>query len=197
MQRRWVRIGLFLVLAMATGGGYLWYQARRERRYDDLIADVARRYSVDPALVKAVVWRESRFDPGARGRAGEIGLMQIGELAAREWAEAERVPGFGHEQVADARTNLMAGSWYLSKLLRRYAGTDDPRAFGLADYNAGRSRVVQWKRGAGATNAAVFVDQIGFPGTRRYVEDILRRRDRYTNQFAPAGSIARPAPVPH
>jgi len=41
---------------------------------------------VEPALIKAVAWRESKFDTHARGRAGEIGLMQLREEAAQEWA---------------------------------------------------------------------------------------------------------------
>jgi len=49
----------------------------------DAIRDAAHRYGVEPGTDKAVVWRESRFNPNARGRAQEIGLMQIQEVAAR------------------------------------------------------------------------------------------------------------------
>ena len=45
-------------------------------------------------LVKAVVWRESRFDPKKRGSHGERGLMQVTERAANEWARENKVAGF-------------------------------------------------------------------------------------------------------
>src|SRR6266487_562064 len=83
------------------------------------------------ALVKAVVWRESRFNPNARGAAEEIGLMQLREEAAREWAEAEHVHGFAHEHCFDPVTNTLAGTFYLKKLLKRYRQADDPVPYAL------------------------------------------------------------------
>jgi soluble lytic murein transglycosylase len=130
-------------------------------------------------LVKAVVWRESRFDPAARGKAGEIGLMQIQEVAAQEWADAERDRAFEHLHCLDPATNTLAGTFYLGKLLKRYAHTDNPIPYALADYNAGRGNVIRWNNGAGATNSAVFIDQISFPGTRQYVKTVMRRHERY------------------
>src|SRR5712691_9395895 len=91
------RVLLAFVL-LILGGVALrwWWQGRLERSQDIPIRAAARRYGVEPALVKAIVWRESRFNPKARGRAGEIGLMQIREDAAREWADAEHLEHFEH-----------------------------------------------------------------------------------------------------
>src|SRR5436309_5263079 len=94
-----------------------WWQDRLERSQDGPIRAAAQRYGVEPALVKAIVWRESRFDPAAQGRAHEIGLMQISADAAREWADAEHIAGFEHEHCFDPATNTLAGTWYLKKLL--------------------------------------------------------------------------------
>ena len=105
--------------------------------------------------------------------------MQLREDAAQEWADAEHVAGFEHEHCFDPRTNTLAGTWYLRKLLRRYAHTDNPAAYALADYNAGRGNVLKWTGGAAATNSAAFIAQIGFPGTKEYVVSVLRRRSRY------------------
>ncbi len=157
--------------------------ARREHSQDAHILAAARKYGVDPALVKAVVWRESWFDPRARGRAGEIGLMQIREEAAGEWAKAEGVLLFTHRQLYDPGKNTLAGTWYLRKLLGRYARTDNPVPYALADYNAGRTHVLQWIKGASATNSAAFIDQIGFPGTREYVQAVMARRRQYQGTF--------------
>jgi soluble lytic murein transglycosylase len=175
--RRWI----FVSMTLAAGGGLLlgWREARLERRVAPQIQAAARQYGVDPLLVKAVVGRESGFHPGARGAKGEIGLMQIQEAAAREWADAQHLRSFVHEHCRDPGTNTLAGTFYLSKLLKRYAETDNPVPYALADYNAGRSNVRKWTVGAAATNSAVFVEQIGFPGTKAYVKSVMRRRAIY------------------
>jgi soluble lytic murein transglycosylase len=158
------------------------YEHWKEQRFDEIIAVAALRYQLDPALIKAVIWRESRFHPRVRGRAGELGLMQIRAAAAMEWAAAERLPAFEHAACLDPATNIMAGSWYLKKALGRYARTDNPTPFALADYNAGRGNVLRWQTGAAATNSTAFIDQIQFPTSRDYVRAILRRAERYRRQ---------------
>jgi soluble lytic murein transglycosylase len=177
---------LVVVAAIAlTAALFLWSHRRgKERQFDDLIRKVSRKYEVDPALVKAVIWRESRFDALAEGRVGELGLMQIREAAAGEWAAAEKIPEFAFEQLRDPVTNTMAGTWYLARLLRRYDKTDDPVVFALADYNAGRSNVLRWNTGNAATNASAFIQQITFPGTRHYVESVRKQRDGYRTRFS-------------
>ncbi|MBU6398789.1 MAG: lytic transglycosylase domain-containing protein [Verrucomicrobia bacterium] len=173
-----------LVLGAAAGVALLiaWWYQHREHSQDEPILAAARRHDVDPALVKAVVWRESWFNPLARGRRGELGLMQIRATTAQEWARAERLPSFQPEWLFNSATNTVAGAWYLSRLLRRYAQTDDPTAYALADYNAGRSNVLRWTKGAAATNSAVFLRQIDFGSTRRYVRAVLKRQARYQRQ---------------
>jgi len=176
VKRKFSRLLIFC--ALIIGAWFAW-QYSRAHRYDSEISAAAKRYQIPPALVKAVVWHESRFDAKARGRAGEIGLMQIREAAAREWAEAERIKDFEHEFIFDPGMNTMAGTFYLAKLLKRYRHTDNPLPFALADYNAGRGNVLKWNRGAAATNSAVFIQQIGFPSTKRYVESVTQRYEHY------------------
>ena len=169
-----------LILWLALGVIAYWgWDYWRERRFDPFILAAARRYEIDPALVKAVVWRESRFDPDARGKAGELGLMQIREAAAGEWARAEHISSFQHRACLDPATNTLAGAWYLKKLLLRYNGTDNPAAYALADFNAGRGNVLKWLSGPAATHSDAFVEQIGFPATRDYVRAILHRANHY------------------
>jgi soluble lytic murein transglycosylase len=172
-------IVLMLALILLTAVTCLWWQNRLERRFVPQLEAAARRYSVDPLLVRAVAWRESRFHPEARGAKGEMGLMQVQEVTAQEWADAEHVAAFEHGSCLDPGTNAMAGAFYLGKLLKRYSGTDNPVPYALADYNAGRGNVLKWKSGAAGTNSAAFVSQIGFPSTRRYVKSILRRYAYY------------------
>jgi soluble lytic murein transglycosylase len=186
MKPCWKTVGRLLLAAVLIIGGWLGYrfwEDRLERSQDVPIQLAAHKYGVPPALVKAVVWRESHFNPNVHGRAGELGLMQLMELTAQEWAEAEHITNFQHLQCLDPATNTMAGSWYLRKLLRRYQQTDNPLAYALADYNAGRGNVLKWKTGPAATNSSAFIEQISFPGTQTYVRTTLRRFEHYRVYF--------------
>jgi len=166
---------LVLMAVLAFKGWEYWH----EHRFDAAINEAAQRYQLDRALIKAVIWRESDFHPNVRGRAGELGLMQVREGAASEWASAEHIQHFDHASCLDPRTNVLAGTWYLKRVLRHYGQADDPLPFGLAEYNAGRGNVLKWLAGDNATNSAVFIGRIGFPGTRVYVQKILKRYRDY------------------
>ena len=161
------------------------WRDHRDHSQDAVIFAAAARYGLDPALVKAVVWRESRFNPRAHGTKGEIGLMQIRNTAAQEWAKAERVLLFTHQQLYDPAKNTLAGTWYLKKLRARYPQTDDPLPYALADYNAGRTKVLQWSNGVTITNSAAFINQIGYPMTQDYVRSVMKRYEHYRAIFPP------------
>ena len=163
-----------------------WRRARLESSQDKNILGASRKHGVEPALIKAVIWRESRFNPRARGGKGETGLMQIMEITGREWAEAQRFPFASKYVLLDAEKNIDCGTWYLSKLLGRYQRTDDPLPYALADYNAGRGNVLKWMKGSATTNSLDFVEQIGFPSTREYVRGVIRQREKYLGEFTPA-----------
>ena len=189
-----IRFGLKLLicalLALAAGAAYLavrsgdavytvyeWMSPQRFQQYDALIRAVAAEDKLDPMLVKAVVWRESRFDPQKYGSAGERGLMQVSEKAAGEWAQQNRVADFRAEELFDPKVNLRAGSWYLARAMQHWRNQNDPVPFALAEYNAGASRATRW---AGGDDEAVipvknFRHNIDFPGTHNYVDSIMAR----------------------
>lgn len=170
-------------LAVAVAVAVWLARDRRSHRYDRLILRAASAHRLPPALVKAVIWRESRFDPAARGGHGELGLMQLTEMAAQEWADSRGDAGFRHEQVLDPGTNALAGCYYLAKVSRRYGRTDNAWVYALADYNAGRGNVLRWMNGAAATNSAEFLAAMTFPSTREYIRSILARRPLYEADF--------------
>jgi soluble lytic murein transglycosylase len=177
---KWRRTILVLIAICVAGvAAYFGSVVHQARKFESQINAAAKRYKVDPLLIKAVVWRETRFRPNVHGKAGEIGLMQIQEAAALEWAGAEHIQNFDHAQCFDPGTNTLAGTFYLSKLMKRYTNTDNPVLYALADYNAGRGNLVKWNNGAAATNSSVFVAQIGFPSTKAYVKSVMRRRAFY------------------
>jgi peptidoglycan lytic transglycosylase len=169
----------FALLALRSGDAfysfYEWVSPARFQQYDPLISSVAAEHQLDPMLVKAVVWRESRFDRQKVGSAGERGLMQVAPKAATEWAHEHKVADFKPDQLLDPQTNLEAGSWYLKRAIDHWQNESDPLPFALAEYNAGASRAQRWV-GADGANANDFLGHIDFPATRNYVRSIL---DRY------------------
>jgi soluble lytic murein transglycosylase len=157
----------------------------RFKAYDELIAETAERHGVEPALLKAIIWRESRFLPEQVGSAGERGLMQVTEGAAADWARIQKIETFIPTDLFEPRTNLDAGTWYLRRALERWKEKADPVPFALAEYNAGASRVDRWVAATGAGAAAEAADllqSMDFPGTRRYVEEIIQRAEFYRKQ---------------
>ena len=171
-----LRLLIFCALIL---GAWLWWQHQKEHRYDKEILNAAQRYQISPALVRAVVWQESRFDADARGAAGEIGLMQIRMPAATEWAAAEKITNFKQHFLFDPSVNTRVGAWYLAKMLKRYRNTDNPLPYALADYNAGRGNVLKWLKGSAATNSSAFIEQIGFPSTKEYVGSVSRKFEEF------------------
>lgn len=190
MRRK--RHGLFFILMLLPpllllALAFWWGQAEQKKdlRFEHTIAEAAHRYQIDPHLIRAVIWRESGFDPDAVGLVGERGLMQVREVAAREWAEAENIQNFRPADLLDPRTNILAGSWYLARAISRWPDADQPEVFGLAEYNAGRTHARRWARDLPQPVAAAFIESIDFPTTKKYILDILERREAYRLQPRP------------
>ena len=194
MARFLFKLIICLLLAGAAGLAYLsmksgdplytlyeFISPGRFQKHDALIRTVAAEHQLDPMLVKAVVWRESRFDAQKFGTAGERGLMQVSEKAAAEWARETKVENFRVEELFDAKTNLEAGTWYLRRAIEHWQNQPNPMPFALAEYNAGASRALRWAGGddTKAVAAKTFLDNIDFPGTRKYVDSIIARHKFY------------------
>lgn len=94
----------------------------------ETLNQAATRYALDPALLQAVAWQESRFRPSARSPKGAVGVMQLMPATARQLGV----------NPLDLEQNIHGGADYLSRMLRRYGG--DVR-LGLAAYNAGPGAV--------------------------------------------------------
>jgi soluble lytic murein transglycosylase len=175
-------VAAFAYLAAKSGDPvytfHEWVSPARFHQYDRLIRDVALEHHLDPMLVKAVVWRESRFDPKKCGSHGERGLMQVSERAANEWARETKIAGFLPDQLFEAKTNLEAGAWYLHRAMEHWGNQSYPVPFALAEYNAGASRAQRWSGGNSVAEISErqFLQKIDFPGTRNYIESII---DRY------------------
>jgi soluble lytic murein transglycosylase len=135
------------------------HRAPHVKSYDLLIGEVADTHGVPPALVKAVVATESRFNPRAVSAKGAQGLMQLLPATARS---------LGVEEPLRVEQNLDGGVRYLRSLIDRYG--DWSRA--LAAYNAGPTAV----------------DRYGgippYTETREYVDRVLTYYRRYHGDFS-------------
>lgn len=160
-----------------------------ENVFDSIIASASQRNAIDPLLIKAVIWNESRFKPRATGASGEIGLMQLKWGAIKDWADANNKSLPSREQLYDPYLNIEVGSWFLARAMRRWDGTNQCYTLALCEYNAGRSRAVGWLSRT-AKESDVY---IASSKTRRYVINV---RDKYIQYSAEnAASLAGNLPL--
>jgi len=143
-------------------------------RYDDIIRQQAAAKQLDPSLIAAVIYAESRFSD-QESHAGALGLMQITPQTADVIANLSGGTQFVTGDLSDPDINIRYGTYYLRYLLQRYNGNE---VAALAAYNAGPGNADKWG-GAGLT-----VADIPFPETRAYVEEVLEKRDAYRHRYA-------------
>ena len=158
--------------AVADGSG----QGRRETgadAYGALIETVSARYGVAPALIEAVVYAESNFDPDCLSRSGAMGLMQLMPSTAE---------GLGVEDAFDPEQNVDAGVRYLRNNLEYFDG--DVR-LALAAYNCGVSGVTR----RGVTDLDDAAQWLLLPSeTQQY----LRNIERYLIRSGAEGLLLEP-----
>jgi soluble lytic murein transglycosylase len=149
-----------------------WYQRLwHPLHYREIVLGHAKNYRLDPALLAAVIYQESRFRANARSDRGAIGLMQL--LPATAQGIAERTGGtrFRVADLYDPEINVRYGAWYLRHLLDRYGS----ERLALAAYNAGQANVDRW-RAAGLP--------IQFAETRDFVDRVEKLKSVYRHAYA-------------
>jgi soluble lytic murein transglycosylase len=140
--------------------------------YEQTIREVSATHDLEPTLVAAVVYTESRFRPEVRSHRGAYGLMQLLPQTATFIRERSGIQG----DYRDPRVNLRMGAWYLSYLEGRYMG--DERLM-LAAYNSGEGQVDSWISDRGFDVG----EDIPFRETREYVENVLEARQTYEELY--------------
>src|SRR5215204_3679716 len=111
-------------------------------RHEDIIRQQAADKNVDPTLIAAVIYTESRFRDQTSG-AGAKGLMQLMPRTADYIARKSGGTAFVQGDLATPQVNIAYGSWYLRYLLDKYGGN---KILTLAAYNAGEGKVDGWWR---------------------------------------------------
>jgi soluble lytic murein transglycosylase len=149
-------------------------------RHEDIIRQQARDKDLDPALIAAVIYAESRFRDGQVSAAGAQGLMQITPATARMIARKSGGVAFTVRDLGTPQVNIAYGAWYLRYLMRRYAGNE---TFALAAYNGGEGNVDRWIAAAQERNEALTIAAIPFSETRTYVQRVQDARGQYRHSY--------------
>jgi soluble lytic murein transglycosylase len=166
-----------LIVAFLIAGGTFDHAIKEltlPLHHEDVIRQQAREKDVDAALIAAVIYSESKFSD-ATSSAGARGLMQITPEAAKFIEKQSGGTTFKLSDLSDPELNIRYGTFLLRELLDRYDGDE---AAALAAYNAGPGNADKWG------GADLSVDQIPFPETRAYVEEVLQKRDEYRRKYA-------------
>ncbi len=152
--------------------------AVRPTQFDAVIEKVAAEYSLNPAFIRAIIWRESRFRANARGKYGEIGLMQLKMSTVRDWAKAHNKSVPSRSAVYQAELNIRIGVWRIDWALRNWENYPDQVAMALCEYNAGRTRLVrQYVHYNGNTERLLR----NFPSAA-YAKSILTKFEEYSRE---------------
>jgi transglycosylase-like protein with SLT domain len=155
---------------------------------DPWVTQAASRYMIDPDLIRAMIWVESRFVPRAKSPAGARGLMQLMPQTASALAQQLHR---AHPNPYDPEFNVLAGSHYVATMLARYR---NDVTLALAAYNAGPGNVDRWQREGELP-----------PHSREYVRLVLAAKARFeavyhTSQARPTDTVLvraeRAAPPP-
>ncbi len=146
-----------------------------EPYWQTILAESAKN-GLDPYLVLSLIRQESEFNPSAVSAANAYGLMQMLPSVGRSMAREEGMHHFHTYQLLDPETNIRLGTRYLRRQLDQFGGGTE---YALAAYNAGDSRVAEWKADGPYSGMDEFVESIPFHETRGYVESILRNIEIY------------------
>jgi soluble lytic murein transglycosylase len=142
---------------------------------EQVIREQAKAKDLDPALIAAVIYAETKFDPRTSS-AGALGLMQLLPSTAEYIAHLSGGVRFTTSDLATPKINVAYGSWYLRYLLDHYEGNE---MLAVAAYNGGLANVDTWVAKAREEGKTLGVSEIPFPETQAYVQRVMRAQAEY------------------
>jgi soluble lytic murein transglycosylase-like protein len=143
--------------------------------YRDAICQAALTYNVDPMWIHAIIWQESKYNPSAHSGAAARGLMQFIPDTAVAIAPAAGVPDLTLERLYEPQTSVQLGAYYFASLLEEFKHPE----LALAAYNGGPDNVRRWSDKLNPADPELFVSEIGFIETKRYVQTVFGTRAAY------------------
>ena len=175
---------VFLLLALifwVCGGRDRVQSALYPREYSQYVEKYSGEYGVDPMLVYAVIYNESRFRPDAVSNVGARGLMQMMEDAF-DWTKYRLEPDAStvYDDMFDPETNIRYGTYMLSLLLEEFGTVDNA----LCAYHAGWGSVKKWLSDPEYSSDGVHVENIPFADTRTYVERVNETLEIYRRLYS-------------
>lgn len=159
-------IKLFIIIFLVE----LVYLYFIPKKYDDIIDKYSTEYNVDRSLVKAVIFKESRFKETAVSSKGAIGLMQLMPSTALWLMNKLKIEDY---KIESADNNIRLGTYYLSHLMK-IMDSDEEHA--LLAYNAGPENAKRWVNSEGY-NKEDMDNYVDFNETRKYVREIKLTRN--------------------
>ena len=138
--------------------------------YQQLFEQSSSDASISPTWAYGIARSESLFMPDVRSKAGAIGLMQLMPATGREVARGIRLPYSGLNTLTNPESNIRLGTSYLGQMAERFGGNP---VLATAAYNAGPHRVDRWLPESGTLDARVWIENIPFNETRKYVKRVL------------------------
>ncbi|MDO4643364.1 MAG: transglycosylase SLT domain-containing protein [Cardiobacteriaceae bacterium] len=163
------------VTTLSKGKNWDALAQRFPTAYEDRIIQLASRHGISPAKIFAIIRKESIFQPAIASKAGAVGLMQVMPATASATAQRNGIPYSGKWQLTEPETNLEIGSQYLADRLNEFGHL----AYAAAAYNAGPSRVYQWRNDYPGLPLDEWIAQIPFNETRDYVKRVLEYEKVY------------------
>ena len=148
-------------------------------RHEDIIRQQAREKGLNPALIAAVIFQESKFEDRTSS-AGALGMMQLLPDTAHFIATKTGGVRFTTADLSTPQINIAYGSWYLRYMIDRYGGN---RTLAIAAYNAGEHNVDNWVARAGGPQNFKASRDIPFPETRGYVASVLDHEKQYAKHY--------------
>jgi soluble lytic murein transglycosylase len=149
-------------------------------RYAATIRAQAAQKHLDPSLIAAVIYAETKFDPRT-SPAGAEGPMQLEPATAQFLARRSGGTLFQTADLNHPTTNIAYGSYYLRYLLTVYHGS---KVLALAAYNGGETNVDGWEAAARAHGHTLRISEIPFSQTRAYVVKVLHAQREYRRVYA-------------
>jgi len=184
--RRFPARSAALLVVLVTAGALALPAVKRIVRdltlplaYQAVIREQAREKHLDPALIAAVIYAETKFD-ARTSPTGALGLMQIEPATAEFLAHRSGGTGFRIADLAEPAINIRYGSYYLRYLLDQYGGNE---TLALAAYNGGQTNVEHWLARAHEARVRFTVASIPFPQTRAYVVRVEHAQRSYAAQY--------------
>lgn len=173
LGNKYLRSSLVLVCTLLLGLiiGYSLTPTVSVSKHSSLISKYSQAHNINSLLTRAVIQVESSGRPDAVSSAGARGLMQLMPKTAAAMAKELNIPNFKEEDLFIPEVNIRLGTYYLSKLVKRFGHTSE---FVIAAYHAGPTRVDQWRKSRGDLSAAGVIQELAFPSTKEYVRRVLK-----------------------